>query len=55
MDARINGFRIFGFAPGDRHILRNAGGLVTDDVLRSLVISQRLLRAKSTPSAAYTG
>jgi carbonic anhydrase len=46
MDTRINGFRIFGLEPGDAHILRNAGGLVTDDVLRYLVISQRLLRSE---------
>ena len=43
MDTRIDVFRIFGLDPGDAHVLRNAGGLVTDDVLRSLVISQRLL------------
>lgn len=43
MDARIEPYRIFGLGPGEAHVLRNAGGLVTDDVLRSLVLSQRLL------------
>lgn len=43
MDSRIDSFRIFGLESGEAHILRNAGGLVTDDVLRSLVLSQRLL------------
>ena len=43
MDARVDPYRILGLADGDAHILRNAGGIVTDDVIRSLVISQRLL------------
>lgn len=43
MDARIDVYRALGLQPGDAHVLRNAGGLVTDDVLRSLVLSQRLL------------
>ena len=43
MDSRIDNFRIFGLDSGEAHILRNAGGLVTDDMLRSLVLSQRLL------------
>ncbi len=46
MDSRIDSFRIFGLDSGQAHILRNAGGLVTDDVLRSLVLSQRLLRTR---------
>ena len=46
MDSRIDNFRIFGLASGEAHILRNAGGLVTDDVLRSLVLSQRLLQTR---------
>jgi carbonic anhydrase len=46
MDSRIDTFRIFGLESGEAHILRNAGGLVTDDVLRSLVLSQRLLRTR---------
>ena len=46
MDSRIDNFRIFGLDSGEAHILRNAGGLVTDDVLRSLVLSQRLLQTR---------
>ena len=43
MDARIDPARALGLTEGDAHVIRNAGGVVTDDVLRSLVISQRLL------------
>ena len=43
MDARINVYALLGLREGDAHILRNAGGVVTDDVIRSLTISQRLL------------
>lgn len=46
MDSRIDSFRIFGLDSGEAHILRNAGGLVTEDVLRSLVLSQRLLQTR---------
>jgi carbonic anhydrase len=46
MDSRIDTFRIFGLGSGEAHILRNAGGLVTEDVLRSLVLSQRLLQTR---------
>ena len=46
MDSRIDIFRIFGLDSGEAHILRNAGGLVTDDVLRSLVLSQRVLQTR---------
>lgn len=43
MDARITVEAILGLQPGEAHIIRNAGGLATDDALRSLVISQHLL------------
>ncbi|MEV6425184.1 carbonic anhydrase [Streptomyces sp. NPDC051662] len=43
MDARLNVYRILGLSNGEAHIIRNAGGVVTDDVIRSLTISQRLL------------
>lgn len=43
MDARIVPHELFGLGPGDVHVLRNAGGRVTPDVLRSLLISTRLL------------
>jgi carbonic anhydrase len=43
MDARINVYAILGLAEGEAHVIRNAGGVVTDDEIRSLAISQRLL------------
>jgi carbonic anhydrase len=46
MDSRIDTFRIFGLDSGEAHILRNAGGLITEDMLRSLVLSQRLLQTR---------
>jgi carbonic anhydrase len=43
MDARLNPYGLLGLQEGDAHIIRNAGGVVTDDEIRSLSISQRLL------------
>ena len=43
MDARLNPYGLLGLSEGDAHIIRNAGGVVTDDEIRSLAISQRLL------------
>jgi len=43
MDARLNPYGILGLEEGDAHVIRNAGGVVTDDEIRSLAISQRLL------------
>jgi carbonic anhydrase len=43
MDARLNVYGILGLAEGEAHVIRNAGGVVTDDEIRSLTISQRLL------------
>ena len=43
MDARIETGRLLGLEEGDAHVIRNAGGVVSDDVIRSLAISQRLL------------
>ena len=43
MDSRLDLFDVLGLAPGEAHVLRNAGGVVTDDVVRSLAISQRRL------------
>ncbi len=43
MDARINVYGALGLEEGDAHVIRNAGGVTTDDVIRSLAISQRLL------------
>ncbi|MFE1794841.1 MULTISPECIES: beta-class carbonic anhydrase [unclassified Streptomyces] len=43
MDARLNIYEILGLTNGEAHVIRNAGGAVTDDAIRSLTISQRLL------------
>jgi carbonic anhydrase len=43
MDARLDVYRILGLQEGEAHVIRNAGGVVTDDEIRSLAISQRLL------------
>ncbi|MGH2903724.1 MAG: beta-class carbonic anhydrase [Solirubrobacteraceae bacterium] len=43
MDCRVDPVALFGLAPGDAHTLRNAGGVVSDDAIRSLAISQRML------------
>jgi len=46
MDSRMDIFQMLGLAHGDAHVIRNAGGVVTDDVIRSLVVSQRLLNTR---------
>jgi carbonic anhydrase len=46
MDARLNVYGALGLHEGDAHVIRNAGGVVTDDEIRSLAISQRLLETK---------
>lgn len=46
MDSRMDIFQILGLAHGEAHIIRNAGGVVTDDVIRSLVVSQRRLETR---------
>jgi carbonic anhydrase len=43
MDARLSPYALLGLREGDAHVIRNAGGVVTDDEIRSLAISQRLL------------
>ncbi len=43
MDARLNPYGLLGLVEGDAHVIRNAGGVITDDEIRSLSISQRLL------------
>jgi len=43
MDARLNVYAVLGIKDGESHVIRNAGGVVTDDEIRSLAISQRLL------------
>ena len=46
MDARLNVYGLLGLQEGDAHVIRNAGGVVTDDEIRSIAISQRLLGTK---------
>ena len=43
MDARLNPYAVLGLQEGDAHVIQNAGGVVTDDEIRSIAISQRLL------------
>jgi carbonic anhydrase len=43
MDSRLDVFGALGLEPGQAHVIRNAGGIVSDDVIRSLAISQRRL------------
>lgn len=54
MDARIDPAKLFGLNAGDAHVIRNAGGVVTDDALRSLVISQRKLGTTEVIVMAHT-
>src|SRR6266496_3119651 len=46
IDARLNVYGMLGLSEGEAHVIRNAGGVVTDDQIRSLAISQRLLGTK---------
>jgi carbonic anhydrase len=55
MDARLNVFGILGLTEGDAHVIRNAGGAVTDDTIRSLAISQRLLGTDEIILIHHTG
>ncbi len=55
MDARIVPTRLLGLEEGDAHVIRNAGGVVTDDVIRSLAISQRLLATEEIVLIHHTG
>src|SRR3954471_16446642 len=55
MDARIVVSRVLGLDEGDAHVIRNAGGVVTDDAIRSLAISQRLLGTEEIILIHHTG
>jgi carbonic anhydrase len=55
MDSRIDVFTLFGMALGEVHVLRNAGGVVTDDVIRSLTISQRKLGTRDVLIVQHSG
>jgi len=54
MDSRMNTFEILGLAHGEAHIIRNAGGVITDDVIRSLCISQRYLGTREVILVHHT-
>jgi carbonic anhydrase len=55
MDARLDPAQFLGLDLGDAHVIRNAGGLVSDDALRSLVISHHLLGTQEAVVIAHTG
>ena len=55
MDARMDLHRILGLEPGEAHVVRNAGGIVTEDVLRSLAISQHALGTRELMLIHHTG
>src|SRR3954471_1007317 len=55
MDARIDVFAVLGLSLGEAHVLRNAGGRVTDDVLRSLAISANILDVVAVMVMEHTG
>ncbi len=54
MDARVAPGALLGLEQGDAHVIRNAGGIVTDDVIRSLTISQRLLGTREIMLIQHT-
>jgi len=54
MDARIDPVQLFGLSLGDAHVLRNAGAVVTDDVLRSVAVSTQLLGTRKVALMAHT-
>jgi carbonic anhydrase len=55
MDARLSVYGVLGLQEGDAHVIRNAGGVVTDDAIRSLAISQRLLGTEEIILIHHTG
>ena len=55
MDARLNPYGVLGLSEGDAHVVRNAGGVVSDDVIRSITISQRLLGTTEIILIHHTG
>jgi carbonic anhydrase len=54
MDARIDPVKVLGLRPGDAHVLRNGGGLMTDDAMRSLVLSQHALGTEEVMVIQHT-
>ncbi|MGH3697642.1 MAG: beta-class carbonic anhydrase [Pseudonocardiaceae bacterium] len=55
MDARLDPGQLLGLRPGEAHVIRNAGGVVTDDVIRSLAVSQRKLGTTEVMLLHHTG
>jgi carbonic anhydrase len=55
MDARVSPYALLGLREGDAHVIRNAGGVVTEDEIRSLAISQRLLGTEEIMLIHHTG
>jgi len=55
MDARLNVEQVLGLGLGDAHVIRNAGGLATDDAIRSIVISQHLLGTEEVIVIEHSG
>ncbi len=54
MDARLSPYVMLGLSEGDAHVIRNAGGVITDDEIRSLMISQRLLGTREVMLIQHT-
>jgi carbonic anhydrase len=54
MDSRIDTFAVLGLRNGEAHIIRNAGGVITDDVIRSLCLSQRFLGTREIVLVHHT-
>ena len=54
MDARLSPYVMLGLSEGDAHVIRNAGGVITDDEIRSLMISQRLLGTREVMLIHHT-
>ena len=54
MDSRMDIFQMFGLGHGEAHVIRNAGGVVTDDVIRSLCVSQRFLQTREIVLVHHT-
>jgi carbonic anhydrase len=55
MDARLNPYGLLGLTEGDAHVIRNAGGVISDDAIRSLAISQHLLGTEEVVVIQHTG
>ena len=54
MDSRMDMFQLLGLGHGEAHVIRNAGGVITDDVIRSLCLSQRFLKTREVVLVHHT-